>query len=65
MICLFNTFSYSQDPDTRYPVVVRFDKVDYANVSTNNFALDEIQEVKWDPQNQWKGMPYILQSVEV
>ncbi|KAM0941955.1 putative photosystem I PsaE, reaction centre subunit IV [Dioscorea sansibarensis] len=34
-----------QDPDTRYPVVVRFDKVDYANVSTNNFGLDEIQEV--------------------
>ncbi|KAJ4956568.1 hypothetical protein NE237_013351 [Protea cynaroides] len=35
-----------QDPKTRYPVVVRFNKVNYANVSTNNFALDEIQEVK-------------------
>ncbi|XP_039121984.1 photosystem I reaction center subunit IV A, chloroplastic-like [Dioscorea cayenensis subsp. rotundata] len=34
-----------QDPATRYPVVVRFKKVDYANISTNNFALDEIQEV--------------------
>eukprot|EP00091_Calanus_sinicus_P009143 TRINITY_DN21556_c0_g1_i1.p1 TRINITY_DN21556_c0_g1~~TRINITY_DN21556_c0_g1_i1.p1 ORF type:complete len:151 (-),score=36.71 TRINITY_DN21556_c0_g1_i1:44-442(-) len=34
-----------QDPKSRYPVVVRFDKVNYANVSTNNYALDEIQEV--------------------
>ncbi|MTV29106.1 hypothetical protein FTX61_27615, partial [Nitriliruptoraceae bacterium ZYF776] len=29
-----------QDPKTRYPVVVRFNKVNYANVSTNNYALD-------------------------
>ncbi|KAL5990263.1 hypothetical protein ACLOJK_011160 [Asimina triloba] len=35
-----------QDPKTRYPVVVRFNKVNYANISTNNYALDEIQEVK-------------------
>lgn len=35
-----------QDPGSRYPVVVRFNKVNYANVSTNNYALDEIQEVK-------------------
>ncbi|KAI4369464.1 hypothetical protein MLD38_017901 [Melastoma candidum] len=34
-----------QDPKTRYPVVVRFSKVNYANVSTNNYALDEIQEL--------------------
>lgn len=34
-----------QDPKTRYPVVVRFQKVNYANVSTNNYALDEIEEV--------------------
>ena len=27
----------------RYPVVVRFDKVNYAGVSTNNYALDEIE----------------------
>ncbi|PWA72404.1 photosystem I PsaE, reaction centre subunit IV [Artemisia annua] len=33
-----------QDPKTRYPVVVRFNKVNYAGVSTNNYALDEIQE---------------------
>lgn len=37
---------HMQDPKTRYPVVVRFNKVNYANVSTNNYALDEIQEVK-------------------
>ncbi|WCJ38174.1 Photosystem I reaction center subunit IV [Euphorbia peplus] len=35
-----------QDPKTRYPVVVRFEKVNYANVSTNNYALDEIEELK-------------------
>ncbi|VVA99823.1 unnamed protein product [Arabis nemorensis] len=35
-----------QDPKTRYPVVVRFSKVNYANISTNNYALDEIEEVK-------------------
>ncbi|GMN50393.1 hypothetical protein TIFTF001_019549 [Ficus carica] len=34
-----------QDPKTRYPVVVRFNKVNYASVSTNNYALDEIEEV--------------------
>ena len=28
----------------RYPVVVRFDKVNYAGVSTNNYGLDEIEE---------------------
>lgn len=37
-----------QDPKTRYPVVVRFSKVNYANISTNNYALDEIEEVKWE-----------------
>ncbi|XP_073063609.1 photosystem I reaction center subunit IV, chloroplastic-like [Primulina eburnea] len=34
-----------QDPGTRYPVVVRFNKVNYANVSTNNYALDEVELV--------------------
>lgn len=30
----------------RYPVVVRFEKVNYAGTNTNNFALDELVEVK-------------------
>jgi photosystem I subunit 4 len=30
----------------RYPAVVRFDSVNYAGVNTNNFALDELVEVK-------------------
>jgi len=44
--CMFYWFVFGvQDPKTRYPVVVRFNKVNYANVSTNNYALDEIEEV--------------------
>eukprot|EP00197_Chlamydomonas_leiostraca_P002524 CAMPEP_0202857468 /NCGR_PEP_ID=MMETSP1391-20130828/392_1 /ASSEMBLY_ACC=CAM_ASM_000867 /TAXON_ID=1034604 /ORGANISM="Chlamydomonas leiostraca, Strain SAG 11-49" /LENGTH=100 /DNA_ID=CAMNT_0049536269 /DNA_START=27 /DNA_END=329 /DNA_ORIENTATION=- len=30
----------------RYPVVVRFEQQNYAGVSTNNYALDEVKEVK-------------------
>lgn len=28
----------------RYPVVVRFDTVNYSGVSTNNYALDEVEQ---------------------
>jgi photosystem I subunit 4 len=30
----------------RYPVVVRFDSVNYSGTNTNNFSRDEIIEVK-------------------
>ena len=29
----------------RYPIVVRFDKVNYAGVNTNNYAENEVKEV--------------------
>ena len=29
----------------RYPVVVRFENVNYSGTNTNNYALDELQEV--------------------
>jgi photosystem I subunit IV len=30
----------------RYPVVVRFEKVNYSGINTNNFAESELAEVK-------------------
>lgn len=30
----------------RYPVVVRFEKVNYSGTNTNNFAIAELVEVK-------------------
>lgn len=33
----------------RYPVVVRFEKVNYSGTNTNNFALDELIEISSKP----------------
>lgn len=30
----------------RYPAVVRFEKVNYSGTNTNNFALNELEEVE-------------------
>jgi photosystem I subunit IV len=30
----------------RYPVVVRFENVNYSGTNTNNFAIDELKEVE-------------------
>ena len=30
----------------RYPVVVRFESVNYAGTNTNNFSLDELVEIE-------------------
>jgi photosystem I subunit 4 len=29
-----------------YPVVVRFDKINYYNINTNNFREDELEEIE-------------------
>ncbi|MBD2432135.1 MULTISPECIES: photosystem I reaction center subunit IV [Fischerella] len=38
--------SIEQGGTSRYPVIVRFEKVNYAGVNTNNFAEDELVEVE-------------------
>ena len=37
--------SVDQSGAVLYPVVVRFEKPNYAGVSTNNYALDEVKEM--------------------
>ena len=39
----------------RYPVVVRFDKVNYAGYSTNNYAISECQARACQKRRAGKG----------
>merc|ERR1740121_2879119 len=36
----------NQKPEVKYPVTVKFDRVNYANVNTNGFALWEVEEMR-------------------
>merc|ERR1712232_1547491 len=35
----------NQKPEVKYPVTVKFETVNYANVNTNGFALWEVEEM--------------------
>nr|YP_009369966.1 photosystem I reaction center subunit IV [Boldia erythrosiphon]ARO90654.1 photosystem I reaction center subunit IV [Boldia erythrosiphon] len=39
------TVSVVDKSGIRYPIIVRFDKVNYSGVNTNNFSLEELIEV--------------------
>ena len=40
------TLTLDTQSGIRYPVVVRFDNQNYAGVTTNNYGLTEVTEVK-------------------
>ena len=44
----------------RYPVVVRFEKVNYSGTNTNNFALDELIELVAPNQKALNELKMVL-----
>ena len=36
---------------SKYPILVRFEKINYSGTNTNNFGLDELKEVGPKKQN--------------
>ena len=35
---------------SKYPILVRFENVNYSGTNTNNFALDELKEIRTDKE---------------